>query len=1208
MFVCRALCGNAVLTMKKNALSPCEQHLLTSELSNWSGRAQLFERCAREEVNDAIRSIYRAARRDSEIAIFWCDGPRQLLVMPFVVDALIRYKTANELSAHLTSPMRKELETQRWSIWSALWKSAHRQLESFLAADDTAFISARKIGAQVGDELHRRINPLGSTLKEALLERIEDSLCRRIESEIAQTVDVPWQESVKKVEKVLLKDAQSIVSRDLWGQLDYSMRTLLAAELSEMFGRKADPMKALNYPSAERYNLSQLLSTRCDCVTRTALRRDLLLFHIAEKIWPEPEWSAGLLQEARAWISLSNAFGFAFFENACFICEQPTRVSTTNGDSSILWSDGFSVPLGSPLKDVGTPTPAKENKPMPGQKRSAPPASVPPAKNDGINVPAPRGNTNSDGAKCGGKAETPKPAQQKKPPVKLSFSVDDPVNPSQIKDALDQYVIDQDEAKRILAVAFSNHLKRVRLLRDKPKSEVQKSNVLLVGPTGSGKTFLVETLAKMCDLPIVIADATSLTQTGYAGEDVTNLLFRLRKAANGDIAKAERGIIYIDEIDKLRKHPSSGLDVAGQGVQECLLRMLDGSSLTVSDRYGKENLTINTRNVMVICSGAFVGLHKGHAEHRMGTLAAQDLIDYGMIPEFIGRFSLLGSLDALDSAALKRILVEPRNALVKQYKTLLAHDNATIEFDEDALDRIVKKALSMNTGARALKSVVDTVMKDIMFNALSGKHIAVTKEMVDAAAKTDSPESKRVTMDDVAGNEEAKADLMDVVRYLRNPDLWQKLKIDLPKGILLMGEPGNGKTLLARAVAGEAGVEFLSASGSDFVELWVGQGAQRVRELFSKAADRAPCVVFIDEIDALAKKRNSVSSDGGREYDQTVNAFLVELDGFARRDGVVVIGATNRLEDLDPAVIRPGRFDRKINVELPDREARKMIFALNLKDRNLEDGLKSDDLIEHLADRTAGASGAFCAAVIQEAALLSGRRLADQADKLLKHGLDIDCIAAQLAVGVRMSDFDEAIDKVRFGALNAGRNRMMTEADKLNTAVHEVGHALTATLLDNNQYRVTKVTIIARSHHLGFAAYTPKDAQVVSSSKQELETQMKVALGGRAACELLLGSVDTGPSSDFEKVWNIACRYVTVFGMSELGIAPLHTSTYQASSEFAAEIDRTIRALVQRMKDETYQLLGEHKELIMALAHKLVERETILAPEWESIIAEHLAR
>ena len=502
--------------------------------------------------------------------------------------------------------------------------------------------------------------------------------------------------------------------------------------------------------------------------------------------------------------------------------------------------------------------------------------------------------------------------------------------PVEIKEFLDQYVIGQEEAKRMLAIAVSNHLKRInRCANDSGEVELQKSNLLLIGPTGSGKTMLIESISKRIDVPVVIADATAMTQTGYWGDDATDMLMKLYRISGRDIKKTERGIIYIDEIDKLRKTQSAGRDLAGQGVQECLLKMLEGAVISVEEKSNnREKIEINTRNILFICGGAFVGIRKGLHGSRYNQVRTEDLIEYGLTPEFVARLPLIAALDSLDQQALSRILTEPKNAILKQYKQLLAIDKCDLEFDAAAVQAIVARAVKLGTGARALRTIVDDVMTEIMYSAPNNVKLRITQEMVEKAHPMQStPLDKVITFADVAGNDDAKADLLDIVRCFRKPDFWQKLLPDLPKGVLLTGDPGNGKTLLARAVAGESGANFLSAAGSDFVEIWVCQGAQRVRELFAKAREKAPCVVFIDEIDAVGKKRSSSAHNGSREYEQTLNALLVELDGFEASDGVVVIAATNRPDTLDDALTRPGRFDRHVTVRL--RLLRRASASLN---------------------------------------------------------------------------------------------------------------------------------------------------------------------------------------------------------------------------------------------------------------------------------------
>ena len=435
----------------------------------------------------------------------------------------------------------------------------------------------------------------------------------------------------------------------------------------------------------------------------------------------------------------------------------------------------------------------------------------------------------------------------------------------------------------------------------------------------------------------------------------------------------------------------------------------------------------------------------------------------------------------------------------------------------------------------------------------------------------------RVTFEDVAGIEESKAELEEIINFLKEPKKFTRLGGRIPKGVLLVGPPGTGKTLLARAVAGEAGVPFYSISGSDFVEMFVGVGASRVRDLFAQGKKNAPCIIFIDEIDAVGRHRGAGLGGGHDEREQTLNQLLVEMDGFESNDGVIMIAATNRPDVLDPALLRPGRFDRRVVVPRPDLRGRLAILKIHTRRVPLDD---SADL-QSIARGTPGFVGADLQNLVNEAALLAARR------------------DAQF---VQNGDFEEAKDKVLMGS--ARKSLIMTDEDKRATAYHEAGHALVA-LLTPEADPVHKVTIIPRGMALGVTMTMP-DEDRFNLTKQQMVAQIKHAMGGRAAEKLVLDYISTGASNDLKQATEMARNMVCLYGMNDrigpvsfgdgdhdvfLGRDFMQRSNYSAHT--ARLIDEEVTAMLTSLYDEAYQMLGDNRATLDRIAEALLERETL---------------
>ncbi len=446
----------------------------------------------------------------------------------------------------------------------------------------------------------------------------------------------------------------------------------------------------------------------------------------------------------------------------------------------------------------------------------------------------------------------------------------------------------------------------------------------------------------------------------------------------------------------------------------------------------------------------------------------------------------------------------------------------------------------------------------------------------------------KVTFDDVAGLEESKEDLKEVVEFLRDQSKFTRLGAKIPKGVLLVGPPGCGKTLLARAVAGEAGVPFFYISGSDFVEMFVGVGASRVRDLFDQAKQAGSCIVFIDEIDAVGRQRGAGLGGGHDEREQTLNALLVEMDGFDPQSGIIVLAATNRPDVLDPALLRPGRFDRRVIVDAPDLHGRQEIIRLYLKDKPLADDVEPDVL----ARRTVGFTGADLENMVNEAALLAAR-----ANKKL----------------IDAADFEEAIDRVVAGPER--RSRVLNEKERRVVAYHEAGHALVGKLLPNAP-PVHKVTILARGLSLGHTVQLPTEDRYLMS-KTELLDQIASLLGGRVAEELVFGEVTTGAQNDLEKAAELARRMVTEYGMSEkvgpLTVGKKHGPVFLGrdlveernySEQMAELVDQEVKEIITDAYATAETLLDAHRETLQKLAEALLERETLQAQEIDELVKE----
>ena len=480
--------------------------------------------------------------------------------------------------------------------------------------------------------------------------------------------------------------------------------------------------------------------------------------------------------------------------------------------------------------------------------------------------------------------------------------------------------------------------------------------------------------------------------------------------------------------------------------------------------------------------------------------------------------------------------------------------------------------------------VLGQAMSRLLMNRQGGGAGSMMFNMGKSSAKVYVKSSDGIKFADVAGEEEAKENLTEIVDYLHDPEKYRAIGASIPKGILLVGPPGTGKTMLAKAVAGEANVPFFSISGSEFVEMFVGMGASKVRDLFSQAKEKAPCIVFIDEIDAIGKKRGGGAYGGNDEREQTLNQLLTEMDGFEGNNGVIILAATNQPEALDPALTRPGRFDRRVPVELPDLKGREAILKVHSAKVRMADGVD----YEKIARMASGASGAELANIVNEAAL---RAVRDHRET------------------VTQADLEESIEVVIAGYQK--KNAILTDAEKKIVAYHEIGHALVAAL-QSHSAPVQKITIVPRtSGALGYTMQVDEGNHYLMT-KEELTNKIATLTGGRAAEEVVFGSVTTGASNDIEQATKLARAMITRYGMSdEFGMVALETVNNQylggdtslvCSAETQTGIDRLVVELVDRQHDKAVQLLTDNRQKLDELAAYLYEKETITGEEFMAML------
>ncbi len=564
-------------------------------------------------------------------------------------------------------------------------------------------------------------------------------------------------------------------------------------------------------------------------------------------------------------------------------------------------------------------------------------------------------------------------------------------------------------------------------------------------------------------------------------------------------------------------------------------------------------------------------------------------------------------VNEINNEQVKEIVVDGNDLLIvlkdadkkqkahKERELGMTETLTNLKVDSEKLNKIAVDIKVPSKGAKVASGIFGIIAPVLLIGiliwffmgrAMKGNSQALSFGNSKARMIDPKDKKKKVTFKDVAGNKEAKEELLEIVDFLKDPKKFVKLGAKIPKGALLLGKPGTGKTLMAKAIAGEAEVPFFSISGSEFVEMFVGVGASRVRDLFKQAKKMAPAIIFIDEIDAVGRQRGTGMGGGNDEREQTLNQILVEMDGFETDSGVIVIAATNRPDVLDAALLRPGRFDRRITIDLPDISDREAMLNIHAKEKPL----KKDVNLRTIAQRTPGFSGADLMNLMNEAALLTGRRNKKK---------------------ISMDEITEAIEKVMIGP--ARKNKRMDEKETKIVAYHEGGHALVGASLENAD-PVQKVSIISRGGAGGYTLSVPEKDMTLQSKSYFID-ELAMLLGGYAAEELVFGETTTGPSNDIERATALARQYVTRFGMSELGPRTfgegnsnpflgraMATEHRDYSDKTAEEIDRVVTSLVENGKQTAIKILKEKRNKLDKIAETLLEQETIEKDQFNAIV------
>ena len=589
--------------------------------------------------------------------------------------------------------------------------------------------------------------------------------------------------------------------------------------------------------------------------------------------------------------------------------------------------------------------------------------------------------------------------------------------------------------------------------------------------------------------------------------------------------------------------------------------------------------------VVILAIVSLLGLNMGASSERISYYELQNVIEKEKVEEVsvsIGtNVTVVKGVYEKDKQKVTFIATIPSTSdEIGQVIKNLGNDSTKLTIvDADASN------IFLETVASIIPFILFAVFAVWMLNRMNGANGANAKAFEFSKSRAKLEGKIRVRFNDVAGCDEEKQEMAEIIDYLKYPKKFEKMGARIPKGILLSGHPGTGKTLLAKAVAGEANVPFYSISGSDFVEMFVGVGASRVRDMFKKAQQTAPCIIFIDEIDAVGRQRGAGFGGGHDEREQTLNQLLVEMDGMEENTGVVVIAATNRPDVLDPALLRAGRFDRQITVSLPDRKGREAILHVHARNKKF---VKDLDL-GALAKRTPGFSGADLENVLNESAILAVRENKDE---------------------IGMKQIDEAIDRVMMGPAKVSRT--YDDKTKKLVAYHESGHAIIGLFLENAQV-VQKVTIIPRGQAGGYNLMTPKEEKMMHTKNDLLDT-ITSYMGGRTAEELFFDDITTGASNDIQNATNIAKDMVTLYGMSDLGpikynagnenvfLGRDYNQPNNVSGEVAYEIDQEVRKIINTCHTKARQIIEAHKTELETIAHALMEYETLTAEQIQRVV------
>jgi len=559
-------------------------------------------------------------------------------------------------------------------------------------------------------------------------------------------------------------------------------------------------------------------------------------------------------------------------------------------------------------------------------------------------------------------------------------------------------------------------------------------------------------------------------------------------------------------------------------------------------------------------------------------------------------------IEAVQDKEISRVLISPDNATAQVVENDGSRSEVNLAPDKDLLKILTENNVDIAVTPTKLANPWQQAISSLIFPVLliGGLFFLFRRSQSGNAgggnpamsfgkskARLQMEPSTQVTFSDVAGVEGAKLELTEVVDFLKSPDRFTAVGAKIPKGVLLVGPPGTGKTLLAKAVAGEAGVPFFSLSGSEFVEMFVGVGASRVRDLFKRAKENSPCLIFIDEIDAVGRQRGAGIGGGNDEREQTLNQLLTEMDGFEGNSGIIIIAATNRPDVLDSALMRPGRFDRQVTVDAPDIKGRLSILEVHARNKKLQEDLT----LESIARRTPGFTGADLANLLNEAAILTARRRKES---------------------ISISEIDDSVDRIVAGMegspLTDGRSKRLI-------AYHEVGHALIGSLVKAHD-PVQKVTVIPRGQAKGLTWFTPDDEQTLVSRAQ-LKARIMGALGGRAAEDVVFGEgeITTGAGGDFQQVASMARQMVTRFGMSNLGPIALESGNQEVfvgrdlmtrsevSDSISKQIDESVRLMVKECYKETYSIVSKNREAMDKIVDLLIEKETLDGDEFVNILS-----